>query len=254
MEGHIDIDSFYEFTENTDKDVVEDELNTAFTAAEASMQAIEDRVEDTFEALHGLGVLSGLEFGIGAGLSVTVAIGTALIGVEVTFEALNIPVEANSNPGYIYLLQDGTYEVNVTGVAPSDVASILRGTFVSDADSVTSVSTASEERVRPAGLVVISDTITDIEVDESGTTDYYVEHEDTEFAVPGLILINVDDQFTVDLLYSGLVDSASDSEYDPPHNETPTGFWVRIQRVGGYEYATYPTTDLSYSRTGFVAL
>lgn len=161
LNNHHDISSAVNFVDGQARDVLRDELNDNFDDVETEMQAVEDRMEDTFDAMFDAGVVYGMAASIGTGLQVAVASGRALIGHYIDYAGGNVSVDANSNPGYIYFCQDGTFEVNTTGTAPSSKAAFLLTKFISNASSVTSIVApdVDPERVLPFRVRTISGTI-----------------------------------------------------------------------------------------------
>lgn len=85
-------------------------------------------------------VITGLVPSAGAGLSVNVTSGTAVIGMRVTkASSFTISGLAASSVNHLYLKHDGTTAHNTTGTAPAQ--SVKLGTATTDATTVTSVDT-----------------------------------------------------------------------------------------------------------------
>jgi len=168
LDHHHTIADAASFVDGQARDVLRDELNDNFEDMVTEVQGVEDRMEDTFDALFDSGVVYGMAASIGSGLQVAVSAGRALIGHYVDYAGGNVSVLANSNPGYIYFCQDGTFEVNTTGTAPSSKAAVLLTKFVSDATSVTSIVApdVDPERVLPFRVRTVSG-----EIELSGFTE-----------------------------------------------------------------------------------
>jgi hypothetical protein len=164
------------------------------------------------------------------------------------------PVEPNYSNGHLYLCQDSTFHVDNDGTPPSDKASFLLCTFVSDENEIISISTEEQERVYGLAYRTISGTFEDVSISESGEADYLIEHPDTSFAIPGLITVNVSPGFYIELPYPGFLSNDSDTEEEIPFANGPTWFWIRIVRRGGYSYEAYPTVNIAYKREGLVTL
>jgi hypothetical protein len=121
-------------------------LNAWQTNAEEVSQGIEDRFELIFNLLIGVGVLSGTYtpdlVTAGSGLSVNVAAFDALLGVPIRKTVSSIVGGlAASDDNYIYLMQDGSFESNTTGVSPGTTSNpaLLLAVATTDGSSVTSV-------------------------------------------------------------------------------------------------------------------
>jgi hypothetical protein len=118
-------------------------LNTNIAAVEDKAQLAVCAIEKLQAAL-GNGALSGGDFHAGTGLSVHAAALTALVGTWVGFDAeQTIGGLTDDDTNYIFLRQDGTWTVNLTGADPADTAThgafLLWGTATAASGSVSAV-------------------------------------------------------------------------------------------------------------------
>jgi len=232
---------------------VRDKFNDNFGYLDDFVDEMQADVEDISAAVFGMSVIEGLTPTIGAGLTIDHAEGTALVGFVLTLDAGSITVLPNCNPGYVYLKQDGTWEVNDTGVAPAMTAfEFCR--FVSDAGAVTSISEGSRDPayILPARLRKVAGTqAATVEIDTP--TVVTITHA-YSLQVPGFKFVESSDPLvTVE---------PTNSDQD-----TPTSFQVLCTYVGdyyieggeGYEFydvggGTYSgmtiAIDIAYLRTG----
>lgn len=114
--------------------------------AEAQAQGIQDRFESVFNVMFGTGILSGTYtpnlISIGAGLSVNVAAFEALLGIPIVKTTTSlIGGLTPSALNYLYLMQDGSFSSNTTGVSPGTTANpaLLLATATTGVATVTSV-------------------------------------------------------------------------------------------------------------------
>lgn len=100
-------------------------------------------------------VVGGLVPTIGAGLSVNVSLGTAVIGAQITPAAFVIGSLAPSTTNHLYLLRTGVGMSNTTGTPPA--ASVKLGTCVTGVATVTSVATGRnsgrQQFLQPQALI-----------------------------------------------------------------------------------------------------
>lgn len=125
------------------------------TLPASDWQAAWNLVEATFGDIGPL-IISGLVHSAGAGLSVSVTAGTAVIGGEVIASgSFTIAGLTPSTTNHIYFKQDGTGTANTTGTQPAN--SVKLGTAVTGASTVTSVATnwasGRQSKVRTESLV-----------------------------------------------------------------------------------------------------
>src|SRR5437016_4160127 len=118
-------------------------INTYVAAVEDKAQLVEAYLEQ-LTAVLGNGAVSGGAISAGAGLSVSVAVLTAIVGNIVAFDASQtVGGLTASSTNYLFLRQDGTWTVNTTGAVPTDIAAhgayLLWGTATTDVASVTAV-------------------------------------------------------------------------------------------------------------------
>jgi len=252
---HRDVPAFNPWVDGEGRATVRGDQNANFVDVETQLQAIEDELEDALDTLHGAGVITGMVPSVGSGLAIDVTAGTALIGYELTVAAQSVTVVANANPGYIYYCQDGTFEVNITGVAPASKSSFLYRRYISGASSVTSIYDDNEdaEKILPTALKVAYGTFDKVTPGVLGSSDFYVDHtSQVSFVVGGVLDLQVSDGFTVKHLYPGLIAYGSDTPTTPPEEDTPTGFWMRLTSTGEYVSGSYPgTASITYTRKGF---
>lgn len=138
-------------------------INARKDSLHGNAQTIQARLE-WLQSLLGNGWVSGGAISAGAGLSVSVASGAAVIGHYVAWDAAatvgGLTVSATNS---IYLRQDGTWSSNTTGVAPTSSdghgAALLWGTATTDASSVTGVgnSRAAFRALLPVAKTTIAD-------------------------------------------------------------------------------------------------
>lgn len=214
------------FVYNDTASSVRHKLNYSLGAVEDYVEEIEVTVEDVMAAVFGNGVVYGLEPSVGTGLNIDYTAGYALIGFTISKDAGSISVPPNYNPGYVFLKQDGSWEVNSDGSEPSDMESFLYCTFVSNASSVVSVSTSMRalEKVLPAKLRRISGTH-GIVVPLHSSRDYFISHT-YSIEIPGYITVSSD--------RPDVIVSVIDLE-----DSTSNGFWIRLTHDPsyGYEYS-----------------
>lgn len=123
-------------------------VNTYVGAAEDKAQLSVALLERLGRAL-GNGWLSGGAISAGAGLSVSIAAFTAMIGTYVETDGATIVGGLTpSDLNYIYARQDGTFTVNLDDSEPTDIAAhgdFLRwGTATTDGSGVTGVTNDRE--------------------------------------------------------------------------------------------------------------
>jgi hypothetical protein len=155
-----DIPSFQDFADG-ESSTVRSKLNANFDNAEAYLQGLEDRLEETESALHLDGVIwkrpgdvAHLIVSAGAGLSVNVSAGEALIGYCVnanakTNEAGNGITDGATN--YCFLMQDGSLYFNTTGTPPTSQRNILLATVTASGGAITTVNNYADGVVRGVG-------------------------------------------------------------------------------------------------------
>jgi len=139
------------------------DFNEDFDQTETQLQGIEDRLEESLTALHIDGVIwkrpgdvVDLLVSAGAGLSVNVSAGEALVGyrLEVTAKTNDGGTGgtiADASTNYCYLMQDMTLFFNVTGVAPTTQRNILLATVTTAGGVVTAVNNYAVGVVRGVG-------------------------------------------------------------------------------------------------------
>jgi hypothetical protein len=119
--------------------------------SEGQTQAVQDRLEASFDALVGSGVIADSYAGdlisIGSGLSVDIAAFSALIGYGIVMAAGNIGGLEPSDTNSLYLFQDGSFDSNVTDINPgtADNPAIKLGEAITDATTVTTVDNTRTE-------------------------------------------------------------------------------------------------------------
>jgi hypothetical protein len=234
--------------------VSKSKLNSNFNVCENNEQDIEDRTEDSLEALFSSGTVSGMTAPVPSNsLGLVVADGAALIGVLITHTQDTVSCLASANPGYIYYCQDGTWVTNNTGVAPTTKSNYLFATYTSDGSKLLTVT--RQNVLVLTYLQEIGDTINSIVVTDA-YADYFVDHSALgSFSMTGFLTLNVDntDAFYVTHINPGGLTMDSDTENTgAPDEDTPSGFWVRLTRKAGYYYAGNPTVSLTYTRRGFM--
>jgi len=119
-------------------------INAYVGGIEDKVQYVQAYLEERNE-LDGDGWVSGGTVAAGAGLSATITTLEAVVGNYIaTANAGTVGSLAANNTNYIYLRQDGTFEANTAGTAPSNSdghgRSIRWGYAVTDGSDVTSVS------------------------------------------------------------------------------------------------------------------
>jgi len=102
-------------------------------------------VEQSFLGQGGF-VVSGLVPTAGAGLSVNISSGTAVVGVYQSLAAFVIGSLTNGTTNYLFLNENGTGTHNMTGVQPA--ATAFLGTAVTAGGVVTAVTVAPKGRWR----------------------------------------------------------------------------------------------------------
>lgn len=234
-----------DYTDGTTGSNLKSQFNANQATLHSGIQSVEDALEDGLYELFGSGVLDGMEATVGTGLSVNVAPGYALIGIVVDYAGGTVSVPANQAAGVIYFAQNGNFYTS----APTGVAYFQFCTYVSGASSVSSV--GSTTKVMPCTLQSVTDTFENIEVSETHTCDYEIDHSaSVEFLIPGFVTLSVSPAaaFTVERI---------DQESD-----TGTTFTVRISRNEGYRtysqyyyidgdnHGAYALCDLTFTRTG----
>lgn len=258
---HYVVDPYSTFGTDS-KETTKSKLNSNFGVSEDNEQAVEDRMEDVNYDSQGSGVLNGMGATLPGGLSITVASGTALIGYAIQFAGGSVTCESSQDPGYIFFSPDGSFHVDDDNTPPSGKNSFLYAIYTSDGYDVLTVTlqkgndgVTNEARAIPLDLIVLSDTVSSIDVSETyDVEDYEVDHESLgEFVIPGFITLELSDNtaFKIEHLYMGGITRDSDFAGSSPDEDTPTTFWVRITRQDGYTYAYYPSVDLTWTRRGF---
>lgn len=126
-----------------DPDAFRGALNTYVAAVEDKAQLATALMEGLQTAM-GNGALSGGIISAGAGLSVSVATLTALVGTKVeTDAAATVGSLTDASTNYLFLRQNGTWTVNTTGTVPSDTSThgdyLLWGTATTAGGVVTAV-------------------------------------------------------------------------------------------------------------------
>jgi len=225
-------------------------LNANSSLWNTELQSTEDAFEDTFSTLFGEGLTSTPTVTTStSSLSVTVAQFYCLIGREINYSGGVFTALANQTDASIYFCQDSTW----SNTLPTTKSYLVFGTYTSTGVGVTSF-TLSDGILIPKIVASVTDTVSDIVVPEAaGYADYFVDHESLgSFEINGFLTLNITPttDFYVELLYAGCVHDTSDTQYSPPRNITKTGFHIRITRKSGYYYATNPTCDFTYTRTG----
>lgn len=124
------------------------------TIHNANLQKIEDALTDI-----GPFILSGLVPSAGAGLTVSVAAGVALVGGRVTVaSSFSITGLTASTTNHLYLLSDGTGTSNTTGTAPTN--SVKLGTALTSGSAVTSVAATAvagrQNKLQAAGTDLLT--------------------------------------------------------------------------------------------------
>lgn len=202
-------------------------------------------LEDTMETLFGNNIIEGIVPSAGSGLQVDVTSGIALVGRKISVNAQSIDIIADSNPGYIFLGQDGNFYVNQSGNSPSGITSFELCQYTSDASSVTNVTESNRDPSQ-----IITPQVELISGSEScgsdPTTSIYTEiTHTTEIKVPGFIEVSVPD------------DAAYSVERAYPERDTSTSFWVRVYPEEGvysyyesYDYYEAGNVVVSYEREG----
>ncbi len=224
-------------------------LNNNFALVNANVQAVSDSFDDALDTLFGAGWLvvptisySGSSLGITFGSG-----GKCLIGHEIVIPDGVATCLANQTGASLYFCQDGTW---ATGV-PTTKSYMVAGIYSSNGSGITSWET-SNSILKPS-LITITDTVV-INIPESpGYVIQYIDHSALGiFSIPGFVKLTVvpASDFTVELAYTGLIDSTSDTPTDPPQGETEEGFWFKITRKSGYYYSGNPDVTLTYARTG----
>jgi len=157
-----DIPPFNDFLDG-ESSTVRSKLNTNFDHAEAYLQGIEDRLEETESALHLDGVIwkrpedvADLVVSAGTGLSVNLTAGEALIGFRLAVDAKTNDggtggAITNGATNYCYLMQDGTLYFNTTGTPPTSQRNILLAKVVASGGAVISEDNYSIGVVRGIG-------------------------------------------------------------------------------------------------------
>lgn len=105
---------------------------------------------------HGAYVVSGLTVVAGAGLSVNVVAGNAIIGADIEFaNTFAIGSLADNTTNHLYVLQNGTGTSNTSGTPPANSAKL--GTCVTSGGVVTSVAmgrtSGRQQFVQPQNLI-----------------------------------------------------------------------------------------------------
>jgi hypothetical protein len=116
--------------------------------------------------LFGTGVhtTGGLNASAGAGLSVDVSAGSAIVGDSAGRKIVrktgstNVPSLTAASTNYIFLHRDGTFSANTTGTPPAN--SILVATATTDGSGVTAVSNSPAARVNLVEVVFTTKTQT----------------------------------------------------------------------------------------------
>jgi hypothetical protein len=198
-------------------------LNSSIGNMEDFIETIEVNIEDSMAAVFGLGIIYGLDPTAGAGLTIDYTAGKALIGLIIDKGAGSISVPNGYNNGHVYLKQDGTFEVNNTGIAPSATESFLLCTFVSAGGVVSDVSIdgRTQEKVLPAKMRRITG-MSSIVVPLHSTRDYQVVHS-YSIEIPGYI--------TVSTTRNDIEVSVIDLE-----DADETSFWIRVEHDDTYAY------------------
>lgn len=135
------------------------DLFTGFSAGDllpaADWNANFDLLEDSF-GLVGPYVVTGLVPSAGAGLSVNVTAGTALIDGYVSFGSFSISGLTDATTNHLYGKQDGTGVANTTGTQPAGTVKL--GTAVTAAGAVSSVDTSpgSGRQIKPVASTVVN--------------------------------------------------------------------------------------------------
>jgi hypothetical protein len=162
----------------------------------ANIAAVEDKAQlavcavEKLQAAIGNAHLSGGDFHAGTGLSVHAAALTALVGTWVGFDAeQTVGGLTDNDDNYIFLRQDGTWTVNLTGAAPADTAThgayLLWGTALTASGAVTAI---DNTRTTLTDLVVTKDYVdlaisslkldeyfSDVASDQAGSIDYVMD-------------------------------------------------------------------------------
>jgi hypothetical protein len=114
-----------------------------------------DLVENSF-GLVGPYVVTGLVPSAGAGLSVNVTAGTALIDGYVSFGSFSISGLTDNTTNHVYANLAGSGTANTTGTQPAGTVKL--GTAVTAAGAVTSVDTApgSGRQIKPTASTVVN--------------------------------------------------------------------------------------------------
>lgn len=135
-----DIPSLPDFVSGDTAPTVRSKLNQFADETEQQMQGVEDRLESSLAEAPGNGVLSGCLVSAGAGLSVNLSGGQAIIGflIEVS-PASNVGGLADNALNYVWLKQDGSLAFATSSSPPSDQAAILLATATTSGGAVTAV-------------------------------------------------------------------------------------------------------------------
>jgi hypothetical protein len=119
--------------------VVRTKLNGGLAWAEEQIQGVEDRLEGSVSALVGRGVVTGLLVTAGAGLSVSVASGTAVVGFPVTKATPSTVAVEPSATNRVYLMQDGSFQTTTSPTPPAGQECVPLATATTNAGAVTAV-------------------------------------------------------------------------------------------------------------------
>lgn len=224
--------------------------NANWQLSKTELQSVSDAIQDAISSLFGQGLLTIPSVTIsGSALAVTIGDFKALIGTEVVWEEGIFNALANQTGGVCYFCQDGTF----ASTLPTTKSYAIVGTYNSNSTGVTSF-TVSGHLLIPQ-LVTVTGTIADVYVpDDVDYAEGYLDHSSSAlFAVDGCLKLEVSDNdaFTIEELYpGGMIDEDSHFATIPPQQRTNGGFWYKVSRKEAYPYASDPTVDITYTRTG----